>query len=142
MATRRCSSPSTFFVVPITRTSGFSASFYRSLFLNIDASLAAKHYSYPALVVAILLSLCGDRASTPHLRGLEHNRLMNVLHTSPRTLPPDDVPPYAILSHTWGPDEVVFADLAYPKDDWKRKTGFGKIRSCAEQAKQHGLWYF
>ncbi|KAH8197158.1 hypothetical protein TruAng_008687 [Truncatella angustata] len=57
-------------------------------------------------------------------------------------LPSDNVPPYAILSHTWGPDEVVFADLAKAPGDWQHKDGYGKIRFCAEQARQHGLRYF
>ncbi|KAI1119299.1 kinesin light chain 1 [Nemania sp. NC0429] len=54
----------------------------------------------------------------------------------------DNIPPYAILSHTWGPDEVVFADLAKTQDDWQQKAGYNKIRFCAEQARQHGLQYF
>ncbi|KAI0810082.1 hypothetical protein GGR55DRAFT_689254 [Xylaria sp. FL0064] len=54
----------------------------------------------------------------------------------------DDIPPYAILSHTWGPDEVVFTDLAKTWDDWQQKAGYDKIRFCAEQARRHGLRYF
>ncbi|KAI0798950.1 kinesin light chain 1 [Xylaria sp. FL0064] len=57
----------------------------------------------------------------------------------------DDVPSYAILSHTWGPDEVVFADLAdlaKTRDDWQQKAGYDKIRFCAERARRHGLRYF
>jgi hypothetical protein len=55
---------------------------------------------------------------------------------------PDDVPPYAILSHTWGLDEVVFADLAKTPGDWQSKQGFEKIEFCAMQAKRHDLRYF
>ena len=42
------------------------------------------------------------------------------------------IPPYAILSHTWGKDaeEVTFADLA--KGDGKHKPGYEKIRFCGE----------
>jgi hypothetical protein len=52
------------------------------------------------------------------------------------------IPPYAILSHTWGADaeEVTFADLA--KDDGKHKPGYNKIRFCGKQAQQDGLEYF
>ena len=52
------------------------------------------------------------------------------------------IPPYAILSHTWGKDaeEVTFADLA--KGDGKHKPGYEKIRFCGEQAQQDGLQYF
>jgi hypothetical protein len=54
----------------------------------------------------------------------------------------DAIPPYAILSHTWGADaeEVTFADLA--KGDGKHKPGYKKIRFCGEQAQQDGLHYF
>jgi hypothetical protein len=55
---------------------------------------------------------------------------------------PSDVPPYAILSHTWGLDEIVFADLAKKPGDWQSKQGFEKIEFCALQAKQDGLRYF
>jgi hypothetical protein len=58
----------------------------------------------------------------------------------------EDIPPYAILSHTWGEQEVVFDDL---KDldnavdvDAQRKEGYRKIRFCAQQAKRDGLGYF
>ncbi|KAH6658642.1 hypothetical protein BKA67DRAFT_591492 [Truncatella angustata] len=54
----------------------------------------------------------------------------------------DDVHPYAILSHTWGLDEVVFADLAKTPGDWQHKPGFDKIKFCAEQAQKHGLRHF
>ncbi|KAK2612718.1 hypothetical protein QQS21_001335 [Conoideocrella luteorostrata] len=54
----------------------------------------------------------------------------------------DNVPPYAILSHTWGPEEVVFADLAKMPGDWQRKAGYHKIKFCAEQARRHRLQFF
>jgi hypothetical protein len=52
------------------------------------------------------------------------------------------IPPYAILSHTWGADgdEVTFADLK--TGDGKTKRGYEKIRFCGEQAQQDGLQYF
>jgi hypothetical protein len=52
------------------------------------------------------------------------------------------IPPYAILSHTWGADaeEVTFADLA--EGGGKQKPGYKKIRFCGEQAQQDGLQYF
>ncbi|KAK7973201.1 hypothetical protein PG988_007335 [Apiospora saccharicola] len=54
----------------------------------------------------------------------------------------DNAPPYAILSHTWGPDEVVYADLANTPAAWQHKAGYDKIKFCAEQVEQHGLRYF
>ncbi|KAI1334196.1 P-loop containing nucleoside triphosphate hydrolase protein [Xylariaceae sp. FL0016] len=56
-------------------------------------------------------------------------------------LPSDDVPSYAILSHTWGPDEVLFADLAKPSNAWQHKAGYEKIKFCAKQARRNGLRY-
>jgi hypothetical protein len=52
------------------------------------------------------------------------------------------IPPYAVLSHTWGADaeEVTFADLE--TGDGKAKRGYEKIRFCGQQARQDGLQYF
>jgi len=54
----------------------------------------------------------------------------------------DDIPRYAILSHTWGVDteEVTFRDLM--DGTGKNKAGYNKIRFCAEQARRDGLQYF
>ncbi|KAF2844283.1 hypothetical protein T440DRAFT_473517 [Plenodomus tracheiphilus IPT5] len=60
----------------------------------------------------------------------------------------DELPLYAILSHTWGTDaeEVNFADLV--RDDgehesgYTKKAGYKKIRFCGQQARQDGLQYF
>jgi len=61
---------------------------------------------------------------------------------------PDDavskIPPYAILSHTWGDEEVLFKDLENGMEDGTaRKTaGYAKIRFCGDQAWLDGLKYF
>ncbi|KAF9630200.1 hypothetical protein BFW01_g381 [Lasiodiplodia theobromae] len=54
----------------------------------------------------------------------------------------DNIPSYAILSHTWGPDndEVSFKDLV--SDRVKGKPGYRKVRFCADQAARDGLQYF
>jgi hypothetical protein len=57
----------------------------------------------------------------------------------------NDIPPYAILSHTWGADseEISFKDLV--RDAGKSKvgsTGYNKIMFCAKQAAFHGIPYF
>ncbi len=54
----------------------------------------------------------------------------------------DNVPPYAILSHTWGADheEVTFTDLT--SGPRKTKAGYKKLRFCAQQASHDGLDYF
>jgi len=56
----------------------------------------------------------------------------------------DDIPRYAILSHTWGPDneEVTFKDISKGKGKGKTKAGYKKLRFCAKQAKADGLDYF
>lgn len=53
-------------------------------------------------------------------------------------------PPYPILSHTWGDDEVTYRDLtdAVSTNDWsgvERKQGYFKIRMTCEQAFKDGL---
>ena len=53
----------------------------------------------------------------------------------------DEIPPYAILSHTWREgEEVTFKDLI--DGTGKDKTGYDKILFCREQAKCDGLQYF
>jgi nucleoside-triphosphatase THEP1 len=54
----------------------------------------------------------------------------------------DDIPEYAILSHTWGADteEVTYRDLM--DGTGKNKIGYEKIRFCGEQARRDRLEYF
>jgi hypothetical protein len=54
----------------------------------------------------------------------------------------DNIPSYAILSHTWGDDgdEVTFKDLT--EDVGKSKPGYGKLTFCCKQAAQDGLDHF
>jgi hypothetical protein len=54
----------------------------------------------------------------------------------------DNIPEYAILSHTWGADteEVTFKDLM--ESTGKDKSGYKKICFCGEQARRDGLQYF
>ncbi|ETS86033.1 hypothetical protein PFICI_04058 [Pestalotiopsis fici W106-1] len=55
----------------------------------------------------------------------------------------DEIPPYAILSHTWGSDpddEVTFKDLK--KQRGIQKASYEKILFCAEQAKCDDLNHF
>jgi Heterokaryon incompatibility protein (HET) len=54
----------------------------------------------------------------------------------------DDIPQYAILSHTWGEDteEVSFKDMM--DGTGMRKPGYDKIRFCGEQARRDDLQYF
>ena len=55
----------------------------------------------------------------------------------------EDIPPYAILSHTWSKntaEEVIFKDIK--KGTWKDKAGYRKLEFCVEQAGRDGLQYF
>ncbi|KAH7083961.1 vegetative incompatibility protein HET-E-1 [Paraphoma chrysanthemicola] len=54
----------------------------------------------------------------------------------------DDIPPYAILSHTWGADEeeVIYRDLV--EGTGHDKTGYLKLEFCRRQAEKDGLEYF
>jgi hypothetical protein len=50
------------------------------------------------------------------------------------------LPPYAILSHTWGNDEFLFEDLV--NGTGASKAGYKKIIFCGEQAARDSLQYF
>lgn len=54
----------------------------------------------------------------------------------------DDLPPCAILLHTWGADgdEVTFSDLE--NESCKSKTDYAKLRFCGDQARKDGIEYF
>ena len=54
----------------------------------------------------------------------------------------EHVPPYAILSHTWGKDteEVTFDD--FTAGTYTDKIGYRKIEFCGKQAARDGFQYF
>ncbi|OTB04378.1 hypothetical protein M426DRAFT_11524 [Hypoxylon sp. CI-4A] len=54
----------------------------------------------------------------------------------------NDIPPYAILSHTWGSDdqEIKFDDIR--GQTGQTKNGYKKIDFCQKQATKDGLRYF
>src|SRR4051812_41365164 len=52
-----------------------------------------------------------------------------------------DLPPYAILSHTWGKEEVLFEDMQHleaRRDTIMHKEGFRKIEFLCKTALQRG----
>ncbi|KAI2466268.1 HET-domain-containing protein [Annulohypoxylon bovei var. microspora] len=51
-----------------------------------------------------------------------------------------DVPPYAILSHTWGDEEVTFVDMS-DRDKASQKEGYRKIEATCRVALEHDLKY-
>lgn len=56
-----------------------------------------------------------------------------------KTVPFDDGLQYAILSHTWGDDEVTFEDMRAATFEHRR--GHKKIKKCCEVAASHGFEY-
>jgi hypothetical protein len=56
----------------------------------------------------------------------------------------DDLPRYAILSHTWGDAEVAFQDVHKLRDEtyaFEEKAGYAKIKGCCTQAVKDGFKY-
>ncbi|KAK4172333.1 putative vegetative incompatibility protein HET-E-1 [Triangularia setosa] len=67
-------------------------------------------------------------------------RLLNT--TTIRLESPWSAPIYAILSHTWGGDEVLFADICDPQKPLPfSKKGFRKVSDSCERARQDGYKY-
>lgn len=69
---------------------------------------------------------------------------MRLLNASTRKLEEfhdeSGLPPYAILSHTWGKDEITYQDmLANP--DVEQKEAYHKILKTCEKALKHGFAY-
>lgn len=52
----------------------------------------------------------------------------------------NNIPPYAILSHTWGEGEVTLGDWGN-LDEAKKKKGYRKIELTCQQAARDGLQY-
>ncbi|KAK3116754.1 hypothetical protein LTR53_002588, partial [Teratosphaeriaceae sp. CCFEE 6253] len=53
----------------------------------------------------------------------------------------DDQYRYAILSHTWGEDEVTHQDLLNSPETAKQKAGYMKIEFTCAQARKDSLAY-
>lgn len=112
---------------------------YRSLF----PALRFRSYSYRLLANYLLdLFFCLPRS----LRLGTVVVAMRLLHfdNSGRLSSTDfsgkTIPPYAILSHTWGGDEFLFEDLV--NNTGKSKAGYEKILFGGEQAAHDHLHYF
>lgn len=70
-----------------------------------------------------------------------NNRLLSL---TPDLSDDDQIPAYAILSHTWGEDgdEVIFSDLQHGVEQYQHKGGYRKLEFCAEQARKDNIKYF
>lgn len=66
---------------------------------------------------------------------------MRLLNTSTLTLKEfigDQLPEYAIISHTWGQDEILFADVEGSTDSWKTKSSYEKFQGFCNTAADNG----
>lgn len=70
------------------------------------------------------------------LRLSDHGELTITKHDD------DKLPPYAVLSHTWGDDEdeVTYHDVKHDKG--KSKPGYAKLLFCGRQAQKDDLQDF
>ncbi|KAJ1324232.1 HET domain-containing protein [Microdochium nivale] len=66
-------------------------------------------------------------------------RLINTKTYQLKDFLDDSIPPYAILSHTWGENEFVHQDLLKGLEEAQRKPGFAKIEGCCRVAQQFRL---
>ncbi|WYZ33780.1 hypothetical protein EsH8_I_000056 [Colletotrichum jinshuiense] len=74
---------------------------------------------------------------------------MRLLETSQGTQPlgdfvsfeGDNVPDYAILSHTWGKEEVTLQDVRDPQKDITLMAGYSKIQGACRLARSQGYDY-
>jgi hypothetical protein len=51
---------------------------------------------------------------------------------------PNKIPPYAILSHTWGDAELSFQDMSRKREDIGHKSGYEKLVGVCRQASNDG----
>lgn len=50
----------------------------------------------------------------------------------------DEIPPYAILSHTWGKGEVDYEQMMSLQSA-EHMTGYAKIKGCCQQAQRDDI---
>jgi ankyrin repeat protein len=66
-------------------------------------------------------------------------RLLNTDNFEVKEFRDDEVPRYAILSHTWDEEEVTFQDIEGTRA--ANKKGYEKVKSCCSVARANGLKY-
>lgn len=49
------------------------------------------------------------------------------------------IPDYAILSHTWGEEEILFSDMQVPEETWMTKKGATKVLGFCRIAQENGF---
>jgi len=68
-------------------------------------------------------------------------RLINTLTRDFEEFIGRDVPAYAILSHTWGVEEISFSELGHPGKSILEKEGYKKLDMVCQIAYQTGIKY-
>jgi hypothetical protein len=68
-------------------------------------------------------------------------RLINVRTLKLEEFFGDNIPQYAILSHTWDAVEISFEDMKAGLHLTQKRESFRKIRGCVEKALQEKLGY-
>lgn len=70
-------------------------------------------------------------------------RLLHAASLELQTFQDDEIPPYAILSHCWGKDEISFQDMTRlcGNSATRRTLGFHKIENSAKLAVEQGFEY-
>lgn len=66
-------------------------------------------------------------------------RLINTHTLELREFFDSQVPPYAILSHTWGNEEVSFVEMQNHDEAIRLKAGYQKITKFCALTKRHGF---
>jgi hypothetical protein len=69
-------------------------------------------------------------------------RLLNTTTFELKDFLGGNTPEYAILSHTWGEEEIIFQDLSAqaraPDEPWKTKKSFKKVSGFCSLAHEKG----
>ncbi|KAN0099816.1 HET domain containing protein [Hyaloscypha variabilis] len=69
-------------------------------------------------------------------------RLLNTTTFELKDFLGESTPEYAILSHTWGEEEIIFQDLSAqarsPDEPWKTKKSFKKVSGFCSLARENG----
>jgi hypothetical protein len=68
-------------------------------------------------------------------------RLLNVHTLKLESFYEELKPEYAILSHTWGEEEITFAQILKKRKEPLRANGYQKIDFTCKQAKKNGINY-
>jgi hypothetical protein len=66
-------------------------------------------------------------------------RLLDTHNVKIKEVRDDEIPPYAILSHTWDEEEVIFQDMEGNCE--KDKKGYEKVQNCCSVAEANGFDY-